>query len=309
MSVGAPHPLIALVRRTRRRLETLRLAKAAARGMLAGAALGLVVLLADRLLPAVDGGPVLPWLLLPAGALLGLVRAATRPGAAVTDEAAALFLDDRLETRQRIVTLLGHPDHPFAGFIAQGVEAAMPRLPIPREIPLVPVALFLLFGAGLLPQARSEGPGTVPAAAAVDSKAAPGLMSDAAGFDEEALRIARERLEAGSPPAPGEQAALREYLERRLHRPEERREAAEALERASRGEAEAIKEVADAVARGEGGRGGREPPGERRRPTTKGAVAPENRNGARDELEAPSAYPEAAELVRAYRRALAQEKR
>jgi hypothetical protein len=145
----------------------------------------------------------------------------------------------------------------------------LPRLPLPREAALVPMALFLLFAAGLLPEARAGGAERAPAFAVA---VAPG--GEGAPAEAEALPL--ERLARGEPLAPREAEALREAIERGLRRPEERRAALLSLDRAARGEGEAAAEVAEALS----GRG---------------------RRGA---ALLPTAYPEAEEFVRAYRRAL-----
>jgi hypothetical protein len=253
--------VLRLVRRARRRLEAARLLKAAARGALAGTAAGLLV----------TPFRLSPWAFPAAGAAAGLLLALFRRPIGLGS--AALFLDHRLGTAERFATVATRPPDPLTDRVAGELAAVrrLPRSPLPRETALVPLALFLLFAAGLLPAAPAPEPAPGFAVAAAGA----GDGEEAAPVDAEAV----ERLARGVPPAPAEIEAMREALERQLRRPEERRAALAALERARRGEEGAGAAVAEAL---------------RPRPADpkKGAAL------------LPSAYPEAEEFVHAYRRAL-----
>jgi hypothetical protein len=146
---------------------------------------------------------------------------------------------------------------------------------VPRELTLVPMALFLLFAAGLLPARTVRAEAPVPSFAVVAVPGAPGATpADAAA--------AVEKLVRGQPPAPEEAEALRESVER-LHEPEERQAARAALERALAGANDAAETVREML-----------------RPR-----AAEEMGGA---ALRPSAYPEAEAFVRDYRRALQEDR-
>ena len=252
-----------LVRRARRRLEAIRLGKAASQGALLGAAAGIVALPLVRL----------PWLLFAAGALAGLVLALRRTP--ITLPAAALYLDRRLGTSERFATVATLPPDPLTLRVADELAPVrrLPRSPVPREAALLPLALFLLFATGLLPEpratARAEEFVVVPAAA---EKGAPAADPDALG-----------KLARGEPLTPQEAEALREAIERQVRRPEERRAAQAALAAAAGGEGASGAQVVEALQ----------------------ARAADRRGAA---LLA-SAYPESEEFVRAYRRALEEDSR
>lgn len=256
--------VLRLVRRARRRLEAVRLAKAASRGALVGTVAGLLSLLFAR--------GMLPWAFFAAGAVAGLVAALLRPPIGLP--AAALWLDRRLETAERFATVVTRPPDPLTIRVAEELaqERRLPRSPVPREAALVPLALFLLFAAGLLPapreEARAEAGFVVVAAEEGDGAAA----ADAATI---------EKLARNEPLSPREAEALREAIERGLRRPEERRVARAALDRAVGGEGASGAEVAEAL--------------KPRAADPRGAT-----------LRA-SAYPDAIEFVRAYRRALEED--
>ncbi len=256
--------VLRLVRRARRRLEFVRLAKAASRGALAGAAAGLLSLLLAR--------GMLPWALMATGAVAGFVAALLRRPIGLP--AAALYLDRRLGTAERFATVATRPPDPLTIRVAEELAQVrrLPRSPVPRETALVPLALFLLFAAGLLPAPREE------------TRAEAGFVVVAAGEGASAAEAdagTLERLARGERLAPIEAEALREAIERGVRRPEERRAARAALDRAIGGEGASGALVLEAL--------------KPRAADPKGAA-----------LRA-SAYPEALEFVRAYRRALQED--
>jgi len=259
--VTARDHVLRLVRRARRRLEAARLAKAAARGALAGAALGL--------LSVPLGRGLLPWASMAAGAVVGLALALLKRPIGL--DSAALYLDRRLGAAERFATVATRPPDPLTIRVAEELAHVrkLPRTPVPREVALVPLALFLLFATGLLPasrEAKPEAPGFVAAAAAAEA--------GAVAADEATL----EKLARGERLAPEEAEAVREAIGRALRRPEERRAANAALDRAAGGEGVSGALVLEAL--------------KPRAADPKGAA-----------LRA-SAYPDQEEFVRAYRRAL-----
>jgi hypothetical protein len=270
--------ILGLVRRTRAGLEAMRLLQGAARGALAGAGVGLVALLAMKLRPAWPVVPVLPWALLLGGAVLGGVLAALRPRVPLA--AAALFLDLRLETHERFATVVTRPSGPFTDHVAAELpdRCRMARLPFPRAAALVPAAVFLVFAAGLLPEAGiREAPSSVyvtvvaPAGGTAAAAEAPPTEIDDATLKE---------LEQGRLRRPAE---LREMLEHRLHRPEDRKAARDALDRALEGDRAAARDVAGQVR----------------------ALRRARRGG----VTRAAAYPEEEEFLQQYRRARAEEGR
>ena len=289
---GAPSTdLLRLVRRTRQRLEALRIAKACARGALVGGGAGLVLLLVGRLL---GWSWAVPWIVMTASTLAAAAGAMLF-GRRIREEDAALFLDDRLGTKGGLVTLLEMPAHPFAARFAAGAPArARPALPFPREITMVPVVLFLLFGAGLIPTRAAantqtpavSAPGAVVASTASEAAPLPDLEPALAGL-RDATPLSEEAVDAA-----------RAHIDRRLHRPEDRLAARRELEGARSGDAAAARKLAKRLGEGgtsdgvEGGDGPQQPSG------AGTATETEKRGGA------ASPYPEAVELVRAYHRAL-----
>ncbi len=254
--------VLRLVRRARRRLEAARLAKAASKGALWGAAAGLLTVLFAR-------GP-LPWALMATGAVAGLLVALL--GRPIGRAAAALFLDRRLGTAERFATVATRPPDPLTIRVAEELAhvTRLPRTPMPREMALVPLALFLLFATGLLPaprEAAPEAPGFVVAPAAAET-------GTAAVADEATL----EKLARGERLVPEEAEEVREAIERAVRRPEERRAAKAALARAAGGEGASGALVLEAL--------------KPRAADPRGAAL------------LASAYPEEDEFVRAYRRAL-----
>ncbi len=220
-----------LVRRARRRLETVRLLKGAARGALAGSVLGLL---------AMPFGPAaLPWALLGAGAAAGLVAALL--GDPIDTTAAALYLDRRLGTEERFTTVATLPPDPLTIRVAEEIprQGRLPRSPVPREAAFVPLAAFLLFAASLLPRVREEAPpqgtGIVVLPAAAEDGAA------------DVATATLEKLARGERLMPEEALALREAIERGVRRPEDRRAAEAALSRAEGGEGASGGEVLKAL--------------------------------------------------------------
>ena len=136
----------------------------------------------------------------------------------------------------------------------------------------MPLLLFLLFAAGLLPAAREE------ARAATFALVPAAVAEGAAPADAATL----EKLARGAKPTPKEAEAIREAIERAVRRPEERRAARAALDRAVSGEGASGAEVATAL--------------RPRAADVQGAAL------------LASAYPESEEFIRAYRRALEEDR-
>jgi hypothetical protein len=267
--------VLRIVRRTRAGLDAVRLLQGAARGALVGGGVGLVALLAMKLWPPVAAA--LPWALLSAGALLGGLVALARPRIPLA--AAALFLDRRLDTHERFVTVVTRPADPFTDHVAAELKSRdrRARLPFPREAALVPVALFLVFAAGLLPEAGAAAEArTYVTVVAPAGGASAATEAPPPEIDEAVLK----QLEEGRLT---QSAELREMLEQRLHRPEERHAAREALDRALRGDRAAAGDVAGTVR----------------------ALRQARRGG----VTRAAAYPEEEEFLREYRRARAAEER
>ncbi len=279
--------VLALVRRTRRRLEATRLLRAASRGALVALVPALALAIAGRLWPASAPGAWAPWALLCAGAfalaLAALFRDRIRPADA------ALFLDRELRTEERFVTVLGLPPGPLLDHLVGEIAPAprRPRLPFPREIGYLPAALFVLFAAGLVPAASSA-----PPVAAVASTGA--ALPDAATPD---AAPALAKLAAGAAPGPAEKASLLAAIDERLRRPEERVRARALLERAMGGGGAGASGDARSLAAMIGGSGGGESGGD--------AVGPGARDGAPSGAIAVAPYPEERDFLLAYRRHLA----
>ncbi|MGQ0614494.1 MAG: hypothetical protein ACT4PV_12230 [Planctomycetaceae bacterium] len=281
--------VVRFIRRGRARLEAARLLRAAARGSLLAGAPALALLLAGKLLGASRLTGALPWALLAAGALLGCGLA--RAAGSVPLAAAALWLDQRLGTKERLATVCTRPDDEFSRHVAREVLAslALPRLPVPREAGWLPAALFLLFGAGLVPAAERASPAPLPGLPATTAGAAvPEPLPDLAPL--------LARIAEGGAPGPEEARLLERAIEERVARPEDRSAARKALEKARAGDRAAAREVASALAEGAGGRGGFEGEG------AGNAAAWEGTAGRRPVLP----YPEEQDFLRAYRRALAE---
>jgi hypothetical protein len=284
------------VRRARARLEAVRLLKAACRGVLVGGAAGLALLVAMKVrrgvlvrgaaglallvamkvLPGLSTVALLPWALLGAGAAVATLLSALGPRIGL--DAAALFLDRRLQTQERIVTSLGCPPGPFADRLEHELESVrtLPRFPFPREAALVPATLFLLFAAGLLPEASGE--------VAPEREAAPlpvAVLGIGAGGTPD-VSEALEKLAVGTLLDEEQLGKLRRAIDGTLHRPEDRAAAKKTLERAVAGdEAAALEILRKLGAREEAAAGA-------------GAVS-------------VAAYPDARELLLEYRRNLSEE--
>jgi hypothetical protein len=286
--------VVAFIRRGRARLEVLRLSRAAARGALLGGAVGLLLLLADRIGPGLAPLRWISWACLVAGAAAGALVATLRGRIGLS--AAALFLDQRLATQERLVTLLTRDPGRYRDRLLRelGGVRRLPRLPLPREVSLVPAALFLLFAVGLLPRvngAETGASGDVVAGGmaepAADGAQAPKDIRDAIG-----------RLVTGAPPPAAEADRLERAIERYLSLPEERRAAREALRRAAAGDAAAAQELSRTIEAAMGGRGGAETD------TGTGTSRPAGTGAGGATV---TMYPEHAGLVLAYRRALTEE--
>jgi hypothetical protein len=267
-----------LARRARAGLEAMRLLQGAARGALAGGGVGLVALLAMKLRPAWPVAVALPWVLVGAGAVLGLLVALTRPGIPLA--AAALFLDRRLGTHERFVTVVTRPAGPLTDYVAAELAAwrRLPRLPFPREAALVPLALFLVFAAGLLPEAGAGEAGRV--VTVIVPGGGTGGTDEASAPVPEIDDATLRELEQGRLARPAE---LEEMLEHRLHRPEDRQAARDALDRARLGDRAATRDVAETVR----------------------ALRHARRGGVTHVV----AYPEEEKFLSEYRRARAEEDR
>jgi hypothetical protein len=273
-----PAAALLLVRRTRRRLEGLRLLRAGARGAALLAAGAIVVVLLGK---AAGGGASWAWWLPLAGALGGLAVAISRH--AIAPVSAALFLDARNGTQERFTTLWARPSSPNAPRWAEElVEARVPTLTWPREAGLVPVALFLLFAAGLIPTGSEPRESF---AIVSESESAP--AEEAAGDPEAAAKqLAEER------PLGAEQSkAIERAIEAAFARPEERARARAALVKAKGGDLAASERLGKALVEGAGALG--EP----------SASRPETANAADAEIDARliSPYPEEYQYLRAYR--------
>jgi hypothetical protein len=268
--------IASLVRRARARLEAVRLLKAASRGVLAGGAAGLALLVAMKAFPSLSTAALLPWTLLGAGAAVATLLAAL--GRRIGLDAAALFLDQRLQTEERIVTSLRCPPGPFADRLERELEGvrALPRFPFPREAALVPAALFLMFAAGLLPEARGD------AAPVREAVALPVVAVGLGGGEVPDVSETLEKMALGTLLDEEQLEELRQAIDRTLHRPEDRAIAKETLERAAAGDEAAALEIL-------------------------------RRLGAREEAAAGpgavsvTAYPDARELLLEYRRNLSEE--
>jgi len=285
------HRLRKLVGSARRRLEVRRFLRAVARGALCGGAVGLALLSLQKLVPALPDDPRMAWTCLLMGALVGFGWAAGRRGIPLA--AAALFMDRGLHTKERIVTVITRDSGVFRPRLLRELESVrtLPRLPLPREVGFVPAAAFVLFAASLLPAA-----GGAPARVAVLISAAggDGEVSPAAAPD---VTRAVARLAQGDLPETRDLDNVRTAIDRRLHTPEERHAAQTALDRALKGDGAAAREVARSLRAAEGGSASSD---------EEGRVTAVDRGG-KEGRAAATAYPEARELLMAYRRALAEE--
>jgi len=283
-----------MVRRARRQLEALRLLRWASRGALLGAALALLLLLAGRAVADSVAPLAWGWWLPLFGALAGLGAALARPS--IEPVAAALYLDRRCGTDERFVTLWSLPrsGHAMEWATALASVRRLPHLPLPREAGLLPVGLFLLFAASLLPVA--DGAEHSQAAGALDgtSEAAP-----SEGAKPREKRVQPERGERLLRQRGALTDAAREEIERAIEsgfvRPEERAAARAELARALAGDVSARDRLANALLEGAGALGENAGPSEKAKAGTRAAPA------AGDDGAAVSPYPDDVRFLRAYR--------
>jgi hypothetical protein len=267
----------------------------ALRGLLAGCAAALALLLLSRVAPALRHPASVDFLV----PLLGALVAAALPRRArVSLGAAALFLDRKWGTAGRVATVATCEPGALTERVAAEVAAArLPRLPLPREGAFAPAALFLLFAASLLPVAKAEDAAPPPVAAAVAKAAARGAGRAPAPPADPAKAL--QALGRGERPDRGEEAALRAAIDRRMRRPEERRQAHAALDRALGGDAAAARQVSEKVSGGAAASGPRE-----------GAAGGEAEgvrgNGEGRRRSGVVAYPEFEEFLRDYRNAVVE---
>jgi len=285
----SPAAALTLVRRTRRRLEGLRLLRAAARGALVGAAIALVLVLLGKALGRPE--PAAWWLPL-AGALAGLGVAAARGAIGLVP--AALFLDARLHTDERFTTLLARPGSPLAPRWAMELEghARIPALVWPREAGLVPVALFCLFAATLVPAAGGSGEEFANAGETAPSPAS-AEPAEHAPADPDA---AAQALSGASELSPERRREIERAIDESFARPEDRTRARAELARAEGGDAAARERLGEALLEGAGALGGAE--------SSRGGTTAPGASGVDARLSSP--YPGEYEFLRAYRVAKAR---
>jgi len=285
---------LAMVRGARRQLETLRVLRGASIGALLAAALGLLLVLLDKATAAAVLPALGAWWLTLAGALTGAAATIARP--AIPAVAAALYLDRRCGTEERYVTLWSLPGDRHADEWARGVSDVqrLPRIPLPREAGLVPVALFLLFGAELLPTASASTPMSREAVArTTEAAAVPDAPAASRNEDMAGKRIDDAAKTLRKPGALDPRAAekIERAIDEAFARPEERKAARVELEKARRGDRGAQERLAKALLDGvgtlaESERGPIVP----RAPATNGAPG----------TATSSPYPEEAAFLRAY---------
>jgi hypothetical protein len=257
----------------RRRLEGLRLLQAAARGALVLAAGALLLVL-------LRAGNAWTWWLPLAGAVGGVGYALTRR--AIAPASAAIFLDARNGTAERFTTILSKPSSKYAGrWAIELAGARIPRLAWPREAGLVPVALFLLFAAGLLPAAQE------PEAFLIADEQETEPAAEASGDPD----AAAERLGEKGALGPAESKAIERAIEAAFARPEERARARAELVKAKGGDVVAREQLGKALVEGAGALGG------------ENGSRPETAGGRETGIDARlvSPYPEEYEYLRAYR--------
>jgi len=253
-----PATALALVRRTRLRLEFMRLVRAASRGALAGTAGAVVFVILERL-GSLAAPTAWMWSLPGVGACCAVVFALTQQH--IEAVSAALFLDSRLVTNERFVTLWSNAQSPLAPRWAEeigtelGTERSTPRIAWPREAGLAPVALFVLFLAGLLPalevdaslvvlQEQSKSAGNEDLAGSAGSEGDGGKNADP---DAAAKRLGEDRALT-----PQEVAAVRRASDDTFARPEDRRRAQKLLNAASGGDRSSAERLALALIEGAG---------------------------------------------------------
>jgi hypothetical protein len=279
----------------------MRVLRSAGRGALLGALLGLLLLVLDKLAVATVLPSALAWLLTAAGLIAGAVAALVRP--AIRPGSAALFLDHRCGTEERFVTLWALPASRHASEWARelAVVRAVPRLPIPREAGLLPAALFLLFGAGLLPEAVAERASVDTGAATAKAEASAGIPAASEPRRGDPERAA-ETLRKPGPLAEAERERIERAIDAAFVRPEDRAAARAEFARARAGDAAARVRLGKALVAGPGALQEATDPAEPPR-----AVDPPtgNAESGRD-AAATSPYPEETRFLRAYEVELAR---
>jgi len=274
----SPDGAVALVRRTRIRLEALRWQRAACRGALLGTGVAFILVLLGKAAGSAVAGA---WWFPVAGLVAGSFWALFRRG--IDMAGAALLLDARWRTGELFTTVLSRRESPRAAEWAGALDEKRGALslPWPREAGLLPVALFLLFAATLIPAGGEPAP-VIAVPADGGEKSAQKTPSEG---DPEA---AAERLEEGRALSPDEKRSVEEAIEAAFARPEERARARELLEAAG-GDAAARERLGEALLKGAG------------------ALGEQSRSGAIDgggvEVDArlASPYPDHWEYLRAYR--------
>ena len=289
-----------MVRRARRQLEALRLLRWASRGALLGAALALMLLLLDKATAGSVVSLAFGWWLPLFGALAGLGAALARPS--IEPVAAALYLDRRCGTDERFVTLWSLPRSAHATEWAKALASVrrLPHLPLPREAGLLPVGLFLLFAASLLPAAdgaeHSQGAGALDetSEAAPSEGAQPGEKRIQPERGEQLLRERVALTDAA-------RDEIERAIERGFVRPEERAAARAELARALAGDVSARDRLANALLEGAGALGENAGPSEKSKSATRVAPAAAAAGAAGDDGAAVSPYPDDVRFLRAYR--------
>lgn len=257
-----PGSALALVRRTRVRLEGMRLVRSASRGALVATAAAILLLVLDRLASTSVPATWL-WALPGLGAVIGTAYALTQHR--VEAVSTALFLDARFSTNERFVTLWSNRDSSLAPRWATelGDDRPTPRIVWPREAGLAPVALFVLFVAGLLPAPEADASVVVPVqeSKAADNEAAATSEGGSRKSDpEQAAKTLRTRLRTGRALTSKEIAAVREAIQETFARPEDRRRAQSELSAAmsaatTAGSEESAERLALALIKGAGALG------------------------------------------------------
>jgi len=282
---------LALVRAARRQLESLRVLRGASRGALLAAALGLLLILLDYAAPGAALPAALAWWLTLAGALAGVAATLVRPS--IPAAAAAIYLDQRCDTQERFVTIWSLPLSEYAPEWAGAVAGVsrVPRLPLPRESSLVPVALFLLMAAGLLPAASADTPMEI---ARIGHEATVGAASDSTNTETDSGEQVDEAAKTLRKQGALSATAIEEIeraIESAFPRPEEREVARAELVKARAGNREARERLSEALLKGAGVLAESDSP-----------VGSSGSPAARSDSEhgRPSPYPGEAAYLRAY---------
>ncbi|MDH3591451.1 MAG: hypothetical protein OER88_06210 [Planctomycetota bacterium] len=268
------------VGRMRRRLEGVRFLRAAARGTLAGAAGGCLVLLAAKLWPAAAPPAGWAWATVLAGAGIGALLALREP--AIDAASAAIYLDKKLGTRSRFATVAtrdGGPVDRIAGELA--VPPRLPATPLPRPVQWLPAALFVLAAGQLLP-ARASTSMSLPAPSAPVASATAGGAAVAGPIDPQRLTA----IDAETLADPTRRQENAELISTVVDRPEDRAKAHAQLDQAQRGDAGAAKALEAALRR---------------------ILAPEQPSGGA--VRTVAVYAGDADFLREFRAALAEEEK